>query len=144
MRKTGVLLAVVGLLFLAVGGGAAWAQGEEGAVIGNPSAIPDYAYFKGEVYVDGDEVVSCRQFAEDFEGFYSERGNQGQAKRALEQCERAGMPGLRIPAEVRAEMRGDALPQTGGASPLPLVAGLLLAGAGLGALLRGAGAREGR
>ncbi len=135
-------------LLLAVSGGAAWAQGEGGAtgypVGGNPPPPPpDYRYLKGEVYIDGDLVIGCREFAEDFEGFYDERGDQEQARRVLEQCERAGLPGLRIPAEVRAEMRADALPETGGAPVMVLLAGLLLAGAGLGAL-RGARGRRGR
>ena len=152
MRKTALLL-VVGALVLAVAGGAASAQ-EEGGATGYPAGgkppppPPDYAFRKGEVYIDGDLVIGCHEFVEDFEGFYDERGDQAQAKRVLERCVEAGSPGLRIPAEIRGEIRRDTreggLPETGGAPVTVLLAGLLLvAGAGLGAL-RGTGAGKGR
>ena len=110
-----------------------------------PPPPPDYAYFKGEVYIDGDFVISCREFAEDFERVYDEYGVQAQAQRVLKQCEQAGMPGMRIPAEVRAEIRQDArggmLPETGGALLSLLAAGLLLAGTGLFAVRMLSGSR---
>ena len=145
MRKTALLLAVVGLL-LAASGGAAWAQ-EGGAVIGNPIGgkpsppIPDYAYRDGEVYVDGDEVLDCHTFAESFDKGYDQWGNQKQARYVLAQCKRAGLPSADLPPEVRREIRQDALPETGGAPVMVLLSGLLLAGAGIGAL-HGAGRKK--
>lgn len=148
VRKTAVLL-VVGALVLAFAGGAASAQeGGQAAPTGEPLPPPpsDYAYVKGEIYKEGDLMIGYREFVEDFEGFWDERGDQGQARSVLERCVEADSPGLRIPVEVSREIQRDArqgaLPETGDAPVMVLLCGLLLAGAGLGALLR-AGAKEG-
>ncbi len=116
----------------------AGAQGE-GRALGYPMggkpppSPPDYAFRDGEVYVDGDEVIGCREFAEQFDEGYDEWGDQAQARRVLERCEQAGFPALQVPTEVRQEIRQDArpavLPETGGVSPPLLTAGLLLTSA---------------
>lgn len=146
MRKTASVLLLATIAILAAAGPAV-AQ-EKGAMIDNPtdgkppSPPPDYSYYKGEVYVDGDLVIGCREFVEDFEGGYYRDGDQRQARRVLEKCERAGSPAnpQRPPAEVRQEIRQDArqvaqqreLSKTGGAPALSFAAGLLtVLGAGL-------------
>jgi len=138
MKQT--ILAVVAAIVLgsaAADPGAAQESGAQASPVGGKPPPPpaDYAYIKGEVYIDGDLVIGCREFAEDFEGFYDERGDQGQARSVLERCKEAGLPGLRIPAEVRQEIQRDTgkggLPDTGGSPILPLAAGLLLSGVGL-------------
>lgn len=102
-----------------------------------PPPPPDYAYRDEEVYVSGDLVVGCREFVENFDEGYDEYGDQTQAKSVIERCEQAGLPTLRIPPEVRREIRYDELSETGGASPF-LATGLLLMCIGLLAL-RGIG-----
>ena len=150
-KKVSLLLAVVAFLLL---GFASGASAQEGGAFGYPAGSkpppppPDYAYRGGEVYVSGDSVIGCNEFVEAFEDGYDEWDDQAQARRVLERCKEAGLPGLRPPAEVRQEIqRGSAregtLPDTGGNPVLPLVVGLLLAGAALGAL-PGARAKDGR
>ena len=132
---------ILGCVLLATGlAGAAPALGQEGGAYYTPEgepppSVPDYAFRDGEVYVDGDLAIGCREFAGSFEEGYDEWGDQAQARRVLEQCERAGMPTLRLPEEVRREIRQDApnaaVPETGGVSPASLAAGLFLTSAGV-------------
>lgn len=117
-------------------GASAYPEGGEA-----PAPAPDYQYRDGTVIVGGDNTIDCRSFAAFFaDGSYDRYGDQEQARRALEQCERAGLPAFRPPAEVRRDIRQDALsgtlPETGGV-PLPLLAPaamLLASAAGLLAL----------
>lgn len=145
VMKIGTVLAAVVAMLLGAGalaGGPAEAQaGREGGAFSYPPPPPppDYAYRNGEVYVDGDEVLDCRTFAESFDEGYDEFGDQAQAERVLERSERAGLPSGDVPPEVRAEirayLRAEALPETGGLAPaaplliagVSLVAGCLLA-----------------
>lgn len=149
--KIGTMLAAVVTMLLGVGALAATPvvaqEGREGGAFSYPLGgpipdgypPPDYAYKNGEVYVDGDEVLDCRTFVASFDEGYDEFGDQAQAKRVLERCGRAGLPSGSPPPEVRAEIRADrraeALPETGGLAPaalllaagVPLVTGCLLA-----------------
>ncbi len=125
--KIGTILAAVVAMLLGVAAlAAAPAEAQEGREggafsypLGGPSPDgyppPDYAYRNGEVYVDGDEVLDCRTFVESFDEGYDKFGDQAQAERVLEQCERAGLPSGSPPPEVSA--RGDPRrPPRGGAA----------------------------
>ena len=150
MKIGTMVVAAVAMMLGALAAAPAGAQeGREGGAIGYPIGgeppppPPDYAYRDGEVYVDGDEMLDCRTFAQSFDGGYDEFGDQAQAERVLERCERAGFPSADPPPEVRAEIRADRhaardaardaeqLPATGGVPTLPLATGVLLAGSGL-------------
>lgn len=145
MKNVGVLGLALAAAMLVVAAPAVAQEGREGGAFSYPMGgpisdgypPPDYAYRNGEVYVDGDEALDCRTFAKSFDEGYDEWGNQAQAGRVLERCRRAGLPSGNPPPGVRAEIRADALAETGGLPLLPLAAGaLLLASAGGVALRR--------
>lgn len=113
----------------------ALAQPEKGTPLPD---LPRYAFREdGTVVIDGDVLTDCSSFASSLDRGGGFRGDAGQARSVLEQCEEAGLLSLggttsSASAGASASATASPLPTTGGSVPLMALAPLaLLVGSGL-------------